>query len=241
MTHRKLTDPELDQHLRRTLQAIAATVDEQTPAASRSRRCRARPVIVGLAAVAVAVPLAAAAVVGLGPEYVDTMPPDDVVVAGDVDGRRYWLVQSFHTDACGLPVPGVELVLEESNLIGREWNTAGISYGEPRAPGSGGRTEGCGYDVSAAMRNPAVSYSGGIFSGDTFLQMYAVHPDVSAVRVTIGGSSQVVAVHPVDGAGYAVFEVPPDAATYTVELLVDGTVVPGSTTTRDVPDRGGPR
>jgi hypothetical protein len=32
----------------------------------------------------------------------------------------------------------------------------------------------------------------------------------------------------VDGAGYALFEVPKDVETYTAELLINGEVVPGS-------------
>lgn len=80
-----------------------------------------------------------------------------------------------------------------------------------------------------------MSYSHGTFLHGTFLRMYAVHPDVTALRLTIDGSAQIIDVHPVDGAGYAVFEVPPGNAQYTVDLLDDGQVVPGSTETRAVP------
>ncbi len=42
-------------------------------------------VMIGLGAVAIAVPLAAGAFSGVGPEYVDKLPPDNVIV-GDVRG-----------------------------------------------------------------------------------------------------------------------------------------------------------
>jgi len=72
--------------------------------------------------------------------------------------------------------------------------------------------------------------------GDTFLLLYAVHPDVTAVRVTTDSATQEVEVHRLNGAGYAVFEVPPETTQYNVELLIDGDVVPGSTQTRAVPE-----
>ncbi len=225
----QLTELELDQHLRRTLRAVAATVEAEARATPRPRRRPRRRLMVGLGAIAVAAPLAAGAVIGFGPEYVDQIPPDNVIVAGSVDGDRYWMVESFHTDACDQPTPGVELVVEQSNIIGREWNTQGVSYGETPA-------SGCGQDVSDALADPSLSYSGGSFVGDTFLLLYAVHPDVTAVRVTTDSATQEVEVHRLDGAGYAVFEVPPETTQYTVELLIDGDVVPGSTQTRAVPE-----
>lgn len=233
MTNTLRTDPELDQHLRRTLRAVASTVEEAPSTVTQKPRSRRR-LLVGLGAVLVAVPLAAGAIIGIGSEYVNKMPPDGVIVTGSIDGNRYWMVEAFHTDDCDNVEPGVEIVIDDSNILGQEWNTMGHSYGEPRfLPGGGW----CGYDVSDALADPALSYASGVFVGDAFLRSGAVHPDITAVRATIDGSTQEVAVHPRNGAGYYVLEVPADATAYTVELLIDGDVVPGSKEGRTLPER----
>jgi hypothetical protein len=224
MTSKQLTDAQLDQRLRRTLRAVAATVDGEPTAAPKRRRIP-RGIMVGLGASAIAVPLAAGAFYGVGSEYVDQIPPKDPIVAGSIDGNRYWVVESFHSDDCDKPYPGVELISEESNILGREWNTIGVSYGEERR---------CGVDVSEALADAALWDGGGTFVGDGFVWIVGVHPDVTSVRSTIDGSIQRVAVHPVDGAGYAVIELPEDTTQFSVELLIDGEVVPGSKQTRDM-------
>jgi len=123
---------------------------------------------------------------------------------------------------------------QDRNLLGQEWNTIGTTYGEPRHVKGGGW---CGYDVSDALSDPALSYSGGVLVGDALLWSGAVHPDITAVRATIDGSAQDVGVHPRNGAGYYVIEVPEGSESFTVELLVDGDVVPGSEETRAFPER----
>lgn len=67
--------------------------------------------------------------------------------------------------------------------------------------------------------------------------VYAVPPDLTALRVTTEDSTELVEIHPVGGAGYAVFEVAPEGARYTVELLIGDQVVPGSRVDRTVPER----
>lgn len=229
MTRKPRSELELDEHLRRTLRAVAATVEAGSIAAPKRRRT-GRRVMVGLGAAAVAVPLAAWAVVGVGPEYVDEIPPDNPIVTGSVDGSRYWMVEAFHKDDCGKPFPGVELVVEDRNIIGREWDTHLITYGNLAM-------EGCRYDPpSNRGAEPSRWDSSAALVDGTFVWVAAVHPDVTGVRVTIDGSSEEVEVHPVDEAGYAVYEVPEDIMTYTVEVLVDGEVVPGSAETRTTPD-----
>ncbi|MGI8900105.1 MAG: hypothetical protein ACR2HA_04100 [Nocardioides sp.] len=123
---------------------------------------------------------------------------------------------------------------DDSNFLGQEWNTVGTTYGEPRHVRDGGR---CGYDVSRALDDPALSYSGGVLVGETLLWNGAVHPDITAVRATIDGSAHEAAVHPHNGAGYYVIEVPEGSESFTIELLVDGDVVPGSAKTRAFPER----
>lgn len=137
-----LLEPELDQHLRRTLRAVAATIEDEPTAATRKRR-PSRRTLVSLGAVAVAVPLAAGAIIGIGPEYVDTIPPDNVIVADSLDGIRYWVVESFHTDECDNPLAGVEIVIEEDNIIGRS--------GKPQASGTANSVA----DAGTTSRTPS--------------------------------------------------------------------------------------
>ena len=235
MTTPPLRDPDLDQHLRRTLRAVAASVEvhprplQAATTASPPARWKARRrALLALVAAGTAA-VTAAAVVRSGPEYVDHLPPDGVILTGKADGLRYWMVESFHDDNCGRPFTGVEVVAEDRNLIGQEWDTTGYGYGEV------GRN-GCGYDATAALADPARSFSGGTFVGDAFVAVYAVHPDVDAVRLTVGGSGRDIAVHRVDGAGYALLELPPGTTDYTVSLLDGDSVVPGSTDEKTVPD-----
>jgi hypothetical protein len=225
-----LPDPDLEERLRTTLHAVASTVEDMPGATTPGNRGRRLALAVG--AVGITTAVAAAAVIRMGPEYVDVLPPDNVVVAGEADGGRYWLVEMTRTVGCPEPPTGVELIKENSNLVGQEWNTSGLGYGEPV-------DQGCRYDASAALRDPATAYSGGSFSGDTFLVTYAVHPDVTAVRLTIDGNTTTVPVHDVDGAGYSIFEVPAGTDSYTVELLIGDTPVPGSRQTRAVPTPSG--
>jgi hypothetical protein len=230
-----LTQPDaLEQRLRRDLDAVAATVTDEpltavVPGARRSRR-RRWAILAG--ALAVPVALAAGAIVREGPEYVDTIDPGRVVASGSVDGSRYLLVETNRTDECGNPVTGVELVEERENLLGSEWNTSGHEYGEPR-------DSSCGYvnDTSRYVRDPSLFNASGAEVGNSFVWVYAVHPRVSAVRITVEGEVTDLPVHEVDGAGYAAYEIPREVEEYRSELLVGGQVVPGSAETRTVPER----
>ena len=66
--------------------------------------------------------------------------------------------------------------------------------------------------------------------------IWAVHPDVTTVRVTADGEAEDLRVYQVDGAGYALYEVPKGLETYTAELLIGGDVVPGSREVQRVPE-----
>lgn len=224
------TDPALDEHLRRCLRAVADTVtDAPAPAVAPAPRSRrpGRRIAVGLAVAALVAPLAAAALFGEGPEYVDQVPPDHIVASGKADGGRYWLTESDRTDNCGGPVTGVELVAEAENVVGREWNTVGFGYGEPGS---------CGYDDTAALRDPSLSYASGAFVGDTVVWVMAVHPDVTGVRVETGDRTERLEVYTVDGAGYTLTELAPGTR-FRTELLIGDEVVPGSEQVRTAPSR----
>ena len=225
----------VEQRLRHTLHTVAETVTEDafanttryTATPKPHRRRRIAPVV---GAVAVPFALAAAALIRVGPEYVDAIPPERIVMTGSVDGSRYLLIESDRTDECGQPVTGVELVEERENLIGSEWNTTGYEYGEYVE-------RKCGYviDTSRYLKNPALYDSSGAEVGDSFVWVYAVHPDVTAVRITSGDDTRDLKVYEVDGAGYAPFDIPTDMEEYASELLIDGQVVPGSANVRTVP------
>lgn len=225
----------IEQRVHHALHAVAETLTEDAfPTTSQTTITRKpdrwRRIALGVGAVAIPLALAAAAIVRAGPEYVDTIPPQDIVMRGSVDGSRYLLIESDRTDECGHPVTGVELVEEKKNLLGSEWNTTRYEYGEPTETH-------CGYvnDTSRYLKNPALFNASGAEVGDSFVWVYAVHPDVTAVRITSGEYTKDLKVYEVDGAGYAPFEIPKNMAEYTSELLIDGLVVPGSEQERKVP------
>ena len=224
----------VEQWVRHTLNAVARTVTEDAFATTRQpsatpKTSRRRRIGLGIGAVAVPVALAAGAFVHEGSEYVAPIPQDRIVMIGSVGGSPYVLAETDRTDKCGKPIPGVELVEERENLVGSEWNTSGYYYGE--------ETEAsCDYiDTSRYLENPALFTASGAQVGDSFVYVYAVHPDVDAVRITSDGYTKDLKVYEVDGAGYAPFEVPNDMKTYTSELVIDGHVVPDSKTARTVP------
>lgn len=228
-------DPEtIGQLVRHTLHTVAETLTEDAfPATAQAtvtrKPHRRRRIALGVGAVVIPLALAAAAIVREGPEYVDTIPAQDIVMRGSVDGSRYLLIESDRTDECGQPVTGVELVEEKKNLLGSEWNTTGYEYGEYA-------DTDCGYvnDTSRYLKNPALFNASGAEVGDSFVWVYAVHPDVTAVRITSGDYTKDLKIYEIDGAGYAPFEIPKDMNQYTSELLINGQVVPGSEEERKV-------
>lgn len=229
---------DVERRLRDSLHTVADTLSEDdfvtAPQRARTRSPhRRRRVALGVGALAVPLALAAGAFVHEGPEYVDTIAAERVVASGSVDGSRYLLIESDRTDACGRPVTGVELVEERENLLGSEWSTTGYEYGEYIETGCGGAV----IDTSRYLEDPALFTDSGVEVGDSFVWVYAVHPDVDTVRITSGDYTEDLRVYDVDGAGYAPFEIPGDLDDYTSELLIDGAVVAGSTEEQQVPRR----
>lgn len=222
------TSAVVEQRLRHTLHAVAETVTEESlavnprPKGPRKTRRRWR-IAIGVGVVAIPLTLAASATLREGPEYVDTIPPERIVMTGSVDGSPYLLIESDRTNECGQPVRGVELVEEKENLLGNEWNTSGYEYGEYIE-------KKCGYvvDTSRYLKSPALFNLSGTEVGKSLVMVYEVHPDVDTVRITSGDYTKDVKIFEVDGAGYAPFEVPKDMNEFTSELLIDGHVVPDS-------------
>jgi hypothetical protein len=253
-----VVEPELEARLRRTLTQVSATIGETvTPSAElvpanrthgHRRWRRATAIGVGLAAV----PLAAFAYVQFGPEYVDQLPTEDALQHGTAGSDEYWLVPSFHTDGCGEPMPGVELVSERLNPLGAEWDTFGVAYGEP-VPASDEaiaptdtpdvfKIEGCTrQDERSWLGDPSKADIGvsrlgpGDDADSDWALIAAVHPEVRAIQVTTPGNpAQTVSTVPradrPDGPRYAVVSLPADATEAEVSLLdVDGAPVPGGT------------
>jgi hypothetical protein len=212
----------LDEHLRRTLAAVAATVvEEATPVAAPAppRTRRRRRLLIGGGVALAAVPLAAAAVVGLGPEYVDRIPPPDPILSGTLDGERYWVVDGRDIPRCeGLP-SGVELIAEENNLVGREWNTVGYVFGDPGP-------DGCAPRRGSHPPEDTYYSDGGSRVGDGMLWMGALHPDVDQVRARFGdGKAFTVETFEHERGSYYTLEVPPGTSMFTIEYLVDGDVL----------------
>jgi hypothetical protein len=222
MTTRPDFDHELDQRLRRTLAAVAATVTEVPPtgAAQPTRRPRRRRrLIVGAGTAIAAIPMAAAAVVGFGPEHVDRIPPADPIVSGSVDGERYWVVDGRDVPRCEGHPSGIEVIAEENNIVGQEWNTFGYFFGQPTK-------DLCAPLVTNEAPARTYDYDGGQTIGDGMLWAGALHPDIDQVRVSLDGDAPFDAetfTH--EGGTYFVLEVPPDTDTFTVDYLVDGEVV----------------
>lgn len=216
------SDRELGQHLRRTLAAVAATVTEvplpyaEQPARPPKRR---RRLVVGVGAGLAAVPLAAAAVVGFGPEHVDRLPPADPIVTGSIGGEQYWIVDGRDFSECEGHPSGVEVIAEDSNIVGQEWNTVGYRFGEPDE-------WGCAPVTADEPPANTYYYDGGQVVGDGMLWAGALHPDIDEVKVSFDGATSFDAetfTH--EGGNYFAVEVPSGTATLTVDYLTDGRVV----------------
>ena len=240
MTHHELAvDPDLERRLTRTLHAVAETVAEPgdapgftpsgVPAVPGRRR---RRVVLAAGAGLVAVPLAAFMYGRLGSEHVQELPPPGVVQSGEIDGIRYWLVESFHEDVCGQPMPGIELVSDARNRVGGEWNSVGVAYGEPVGHARGCQT----FDEEPWLADPsraAVSWMrlGGeptdAEESGPWGAMIAVHPTVRSVTVRAEGrAEQRVSTVPLDedpdGPRYAAVAVPEDAGRVSVSFTGPG-------------------
>ena len=236
MTTDELTfDPELDRLLRRTLRAVAETVPDSPTVAAfvpRTRRGRGRRTLVLAGSGLAAVPLAAFMYGRLTSEYVQELPPPGVVQSGEVDGVRYWLVESFHEDVCGQRMEGVELLSEPRNQVGQEWNSGGMAYGVPVEDVPGCQT----FDEEpwlADRSRGAVSWMrlGGSPNDSEesgpWGAMIAVHPTVRSVTVRADGlPEQRVATTPLTddptGPRYAVTALPEDTGQVTVSASTAG-------------------
>ncbi len=222
MTTRPDHEHKLDEHLRRTLAAVAATVEQRSADGSvpvPPHSLRRRRLIVGAGVTIAAIPLAAAAMVRFGPEYVDEIPPANPIVSGHLDGERYWVVDGREILGCAGFPSGVELIAEEDNVVGKEWNTVGAFFGEPTA-------EGCAPRPADGQPEDTYYSDGGLMVGDGMLWMGALHPDIDHVRVSLGSGEPVdVETFEHEGGTYFVLELPPGTATFTVTYLVDGEVV----------------
>jgi hypothetical protein len=236
-TDELIIDPELDRRLRRTLHAVAETVEDASDVAAfapPTRRRRRRRVLVAAGCGLAGVPLAAFMYGRLTSEYVQELPPPGVIQSGEIDGVRYWLVESFHEDVCGQQMPGVEIVSAARNQVGSEWNTGGIAYGEPDDS-----SPGCpAVDPTTWLADPTRAEVAWMRLGEEpgdrsesgpWGAMIAVHPTVRSVTVQADGRpEQRVPTTPLPddptGARYAVAALPEDTGRVTVSVSAAGDV-----------------
>jgi hypothetical protein len=220
-------------------------------AARRPPRRRRRSRLVAIGVALVALPLAGFAYLQLGPEHVTEQKllrlQEGALAAGGTKPNRYWLVASFHTDACDRPMPGVELVVESANQVGTEWSTAGVAYGEASPSTTNGRaadtTSGClRYDEREWLKEPSrfalgITRLGQPSAPDEggWALLAAVHPTVHALHITTPGSpARTIATVPradrPNGPRYAVMVLPATATRAQLILLdAQGVRVPGGT------------
>lgn len=220
-----LSDADLDDRLRRMLSAVAARVEDTaadaTAPSNQKRSPVGRATAVVVAAAGLTVSLAAAAVILNGSEYVDRIPPAGAIASVTLDGETTWMVDAFHPDGCGGTTPGVELIAESRNRVGGEWDSIGVMYGDYRF-GT------CRLDRSAWLSDPARYDVTGNHDRSGWTLVAAVHPQTTAVRVTLDGETRLLPVHVRDGGGFALFAVPSDVRTATTELVRGDETVPGS-------------
>lgn len=224
MTAHPDTEDELAQRIRRTLDAVAATVqhDPEHHGALRagSGGRHRRTLLVGAAVTVAAIPLAAAAVLRTGPEFVDRIPPEDPILSGSLDGERYWVVDGRVAEVCQGSPSGIELIREGINTVGQEWDTVGAFFGEPD-------TDGCPPDQPREPASFTHYADGGVkVAGGGMIWLGALHPEVDQVLVTLGDAEPVDAeIFQHEGGSYYVLEVPGEVSTFTVDYLIDGAVV----------------
>lgn len=232
-------------HLRHALRAIAETVEPDDPSADvarpatddrfAARRRRRRR----LAAGATVAALASASVAWnrFDQGEIERIPVEEAILHGDApDGGQWWLIPSpdVHT-AHSVPstcVAMVDFVSAAANWPGVEWNTGGVTYGEP----TGGSRPGCN-DETAWLADPTRFSMGSSRLGDNdnpataWGHYAAVHPTITTIEVAADTSPPFVAETQAlpdrpDGPRFTAFTVP--AATTEVRVTLrsaDGTTV----------------
>lgn len=251
-----LADHDLEDRLRRTLNAVAQTVGTTGwrtattagPAGDQPtvRRGPRRKTVVGAAGLGVTtVLLAAGAVISSNPDVVTQLPPEDVLQSGAVDGDTWYMVPARLRDLCGRRFPGVEVLLASRNVINvNEAHSGGMSYREHDMVHGCARPAGPAdlldpRVISIGFMNTEHDAEDGVWVGTI-----GVHPDVTSIVVTSPGDEpqrrRTVAV-PSDPAGprYTVFSVPYEDRSYSLALHgADGRLLARSTET--TPDDGVP-
>jgi hypothetical protein len=231
-----VTDADLEDRLRRTLVAVAATVDTTQRHAdptctlvrshSQTGRRPARPrTVVGAAALgATTLLLAAGAILSSNPDVLTRMP-DDILQRGSVDGDTWYMIPEPGTDMCGQQWPGVRVFFGSDNIINvDELGGGGMSY---RAHDH--ETAGC---VRAAgpedLLDPTAVSIGFMNTEEdptrgTWVGTIGVHPDITSLVVTSPGQvpqrlTTVAVPDDPTGPRYTVFTVPYGGRDYGVEL-----------------------
>ncbi len=245
-------DEQLDAHLRRTLATVAATITDTTRDPSGTSRPGRRRRAVSIASVAA---IATAALVSVAwnkfdEGEIDRIPVEAAVLSGTADGVDWWLIPSAaiegHTNPCGVPMPGVEVISDDANKPGLEWNTGGVAYGEP----SGIAKYRCSADereVDEAAWLDDPRQVSGLFTrlGDNdnpdspWITAFAVHPSVTEIEIRADGGAPIHAptvalpTRP-SGPRYAAATLPADACNIAIQFLHHGSPITGATVTRNL-------
>lgn len=237
-----VTDELLHDHLRRTLQAVAATVaegDRPAPMLPQRSRRRVRRLVVATAGLAGASGLGMVAWDRWEEGEIRRIPTEAALMEGTASSGRWWLLPSaaLHDAACPA---SVEFVSAASNQVGDEWNTGGVVYGEPYSPPEGAKyvPETCP-DPAPWLANPArfefgstsvaPSPDGG--DADSDVGWFGTfHPSVTKLRVTTpDGTTTVVRTEPLpeapDGPRFAAFTTARREGTQVALLRDDDTTV----------------
>lgn len=121
--------------------------------------------------------------------------------------------------ACDPPIAAVELVSADSNKPGHEWNTGGVTYGDPDDIGP----DGC-YDEPAWLANPSMFDMGATRLGDNddpdsaWGYFATVHPTITSIdvladdQVRFSIDTKPLPERP-NGPRFAAFTVPPTPET----------------------------
>lgn len=247
-------DEQLDAHLRRTLTTVAATITDTTRDASGTSQLRRRRRAVSIASVAAIATAALASVAWnkFDEGEIDRIPVEAAVLTGSADGFDWWLIPSAaiegHTNPCGVPMPGVEVVSDDANKPGLEWNTGGVAYGEPvgiaKYTCSADERE---VDEAAWLGDPR--QLDGLFTrlGDNdnpdspWITAFAVHPSVTELEISVDNDAPInprtvaLPTRP-SGPRYAAAVLPADACHVTIRFFANGKPITGGTVTRNLCD-----
>ncbi|KAB2349655.1 hypothetical protein [Actinomadura rudentiformis] len=198
------------------------------PSTGRPRSRRRRAIVAGGLALAT-VPLLGFSYLHVESEYVDRLPTENALVHGKAGRDEYWLVPSFHKDTCQRPESGVELVSKRRNILGAEWDTAGV--GQRRSGCPAGEVT---FDRAGEADLLATRLGNRNDPERAWAVIGAFHPDVRTVRVITSGKPRSASTLPradnPNGPRYIALTLPASTTFASLTYLDErGRQIPGGT------------